>query len=68
MPANKQKEYDISIKQANIEVDRALPFLQKVVEINPKSVNGWENLKTYYIIKRNQAKIDEINKTIQSIQ
>jgi tetratricopeptide (TPR) repeat protein len=68
LPANKQKEYDLAIKQANLEVDRALPYLQKVVEINPKSVSGWDNLKTYYIIKRNQAKIDEITKTIQSIQ
>lgn len=68
LPVSKQKEYDIAIKQAYSEFDRAFPYLQKTVEINPKSLAGWENLKTYYVIKRNQAKVDEINKTLSSIR
>jgi tetratricopeptide (TPR) repeat protein len=68
LPANKQKEYEAGVKSANVQFDRALPFLQRVVEVNPKSVSGWENLKTYYLVKRNQAKVDEINKTLSSIK
>lgn len=68
LPASKQKEYDVAIKKANTEVERALPYLQLTVDINPKSVNAWENLKTYYLIKRNQAKVDEISKTIQNLK
>ncbi len=68
LPVSKQKEYDVAIKQANAEFDRAFPFLQKTVSINPKSIAGWENLKTYYVIKRNQAKIDEINKTLSTLR
>ncbi|MFM6975420.1 MAG: tetratricopeptide repeat protein [Sphingobacteriaceae bacterium] len=67
LPASKQKEYEIAIKQANAEFERALPYLQQAVETSPKSVNAWENLKTYYIVKRNQAKVDEINKTIKGL-
>lgn len=67
LPPNKQKEYDAGIKQANVEFERALPYLIRTTEINPKSRNAWENLKTYYIIKRNQAKVDEINKLISEL-
>lgn len=68
LPSNKQKEYDAMMVKAQAEFERAYPLLQRAVTINPKSVNAWENLKTYYIIKRNQAKVDEIKKTIDGLQ
>lgn len=68
LPANKQKEYDAGMKAAQAEFDRALPFLLRVVEINPNSVSGLENLKTYYIVKKNQAKVDEIKKKLEAIK
>lgn len=67
LPASKQKEYDLAIKSANSEFDRALPYLKLAVELDPKSENALQNLKTYYVIKKNQAKVDEINKLIKAL-
>ena len=68
LPQNKQKEYDTMMKKANSQFDTALPYLQKAVELNPKSKIALDNLKTYYIIKKNQAKVDEITKKISALQ
>lgn len=67
LPANKQKEYEAGIKSANAQFDRALPYLTLATELDPKSYNAWENLKTYYIIKKNQAKVDEIKKKLENL-
>ena len=68
MPQNKQKEYDEMMKKANSQFDVAFPFLQKAVAADPKSKLALDNLKTYYIIKKNQAKVDELTKQINALQ
>ena len=68
LPQNQQKEYEVMIKAASVEFDRAFPFLQKGSELNPKSIIALDNLKTYYVVKKNQAKVDEIVKKIESLQ
>ncbi|WP_291402240.1 tetratricopeptide repeat protein [Daejeonella sp.] len=68
LPQNKQKEYDDMIKQANVEFDRALPYLDKATSLDPKSRLALDNLKTYYLVKRNQAKVDEITAKIEALQ
>ena len=68
LPQNKQKEYDTMMKKANSQFDAAFPYLQKAVELNPKSRLALDNLKTYYIIKKNQAKVDEITKKIAALK
>ena len=68
LPQNKQKEYDEMIKQANVQFDRALPYLEKANSLDPKSRLALDNLRTYYIVKRNQAKVDEINAKIEALQ
>lgn len=68
LPQNKQKEYDTMMKQANTQFDTSFPYLQKAVELNPKSRLALDNLKTYYIIKKNQAKVDEITKKIAALK
>ncbi|HEY0669042.1 MAG TPA: tetratricopeptide repeat protein [Sphingobacteriaceae bacterium] len=67
LPQNEQKKYDEMLKKATAEFDRAFPYLQKATELNPKSRMAWENLKTYYLVKRNEAKVTEITKTINSL-
>lgn len=64
LPTNKQKEYDAMMKQANAEFDKAFPYLEKANELSPKSRLALENLKTYYLIKKNNAKIAEITKKL----
>lgn len=68
LPQSKQKEYDTMMKQANTQFDTSFPYLQKAVELNPKSRLALDNLKTYYIIKKNQAKVDEITKKIAALK
>ncbi len=67
LPANKQKEYDAAMKAAFVEFDRAFPYLDKAVQIDPKSLNALQNLKTYYVIKKNTAKVAELTKQISAL-
>ncbi len=68
LPVNKQKEYDIAMKTSQAEFDRAFPYLDKAVQIDPKSLNALQNLKTYYVIKKNAAKVAELSKQISALQ
>ena len=68
LPQNKQKEYDIMIKKAYDQFDIALPYLQKAVDLNPASRLGLENLKKYYIIKKNKIKSDELSDKIKVLK
>lgn len=67
LPANKQKEYDLAIKAAQVDFDRAFPYLDKAVKIDPKSLIALQNLKTYYVIKKNTAKVAELTKQISAL-
>ena len=67
LPSDQQKEYDAMIKLANAEFDRAFPYLVKASELDPKSRIALDNLKTYYIVKKDNAKLDEITKKIEAL-
>ncbi|MXV50664.1 tetratricopeptide repeat protein [Pedobacter sp. HMF7647] len=67
LPATKQKEYDAMMKQAMSNFDTALPYLQKAAELDPKSKLALSNLKTYYLVKKNSAKADEMQKKIDAL-
>ncbi|SFC09992.1 Tetratricopeptide repeat-containing protein [Parapedobacter composti] len=63
-----QSEYDAEIKKAYDIFDQALPYLEKAVEIDSKSVLALSNLKKYYEIKENKAKVDELDQRIDALQ
>lgn len=67
LPPSQQKEYDAAIKKATAEFDRAFPYLQKATEVDPKSRIALDNLKTYYIIKKDNAKVEEITKKLEAL-
>lgn len=67
LPQNQQKEYEAMIKLGEAELERALPFLIKSSELDPKSRIALENLKTYYIIKKNQEKVTEISAKLENL-
>jgi tetratricopeptide (TPR) repeat protein len=67
LPQNQQKEYDAMIKIGELELEKALPYLIKSNELDPKSRIALENLKTYYIIKRNQEKVTEISAKLENL-
>lgn len=68
LPTSKQTEYKAMMNKANAEFDRALPYLQKATELDPKSRLALENLRTYYVVKGNTAKASEVKKQIDAIQ
>jgi tetratricopeptide (TPR) repeat protein len=67
LPSNQQKEYEAMIKLGQAELEKALPYLLKSVELDPKSRVALENLKTYYVIKDNKEKIAEISAKIEAL-
>jgi tetratricopeptide (TPR) repeat protein len=67
LPGSKQKEYDAAIAKSNADFESAKPYLQKAVDINPKSVDALNNLKTYYLGTKNTAKANEIQKQIDAL-
>ena len=62
-----QKEYDAAMKNASAAFDKAFPYLQKGAELDPKSRIALENLKTYYLVKKDNAKVEEITKKIEGL-
>lgn len=63
-----QAEYDAEIKKAYDIFDSALPFLQKAVEVDGSSFLALTNLKKYYEIKEDQAKIDELQARLDALE
>lgn len=68
LPTSKVAEYNALKKQSSAEFDRALPYLQKSVELDPKSNIALQNLKKYYSIKNNTAKVAEIDAKIKALE
>lgn len=69
LPANQQKQYEAAMAKAKLQFDAAKPYLLKAVELNPKSYDALNNLKTYYLgrqdaahAKEVQAQMDALNK------
>ena len=67
LPPSQQKEYDAAMKKASAEFDKAFPYLQKASELDPKSKIALENLKTYYLVKKDNAKVEELSKKIEAL-
>jgi tetratricopeptide (TPR) repeat protein len=67
LPPNQQKEYEAMIKLGEVELEKAFPYLIKSSELDPKSRIALENLKTYYVIKRNQEKVTEITLKLEKL-
>jgi len=68
LPASQQKAYDAAVAKAGAQFDLAKPYLLKAVEINPKSYDALNNLKTYYLGKKDTVKAGEIQKQIDALK
>ena len=67
LPTNKQKEYDAAVAKANAGFDSAKPFLQKAVDLMPKSADALTNLKAYYLAKKDLTNANAIQKQIDAL-
>jgi hypothetical protein len=68
LPATKQKEFDAALSKASSQLDAAKPYLLKAVELNPKSVEALNNLKNYYLGKRDMTNANDTQKKIDAIK
>lgn len=67
LPANKQKEYDAAIAKSKADFAAAKPYLLKAVELNPKSVDALNNLKTYYLGVQDNVNANATQKKIEAL-
>jgi len=67
LPANQQKEYEAEVAKANAQFELSKPYLQKAVDLNPKSVDALRNLKTYYLGKQDMVNANKIQKQIEAL-
>jgi len=75
LPSNAtQKQYDDLRAKADAQFDIAKPYLQKAVDLNPKSKDALFNLRNYYKGKydkphaaENKAKADDLKKQIDAL-
>jgi tetratricopeptide (TPR) repeat protein len=68
LPASQQKAYDVAVAKAGAQFDLAKPYLQKAVELNPKSYDALNNLKTYYLGKKDTVHAAETQKQIDALK
>jgi len=68
LPANKQKEYDAAVAKAGIQFDIAKPYIQKAVDLNPKSTDALTNLLSYYRGKRDNANAAKTKAQIDALK
>ncbi len=74
LPASRQKDYEAGIARANAQFDIAKPYLQRAVDLNPKSADALSNLRNYYRGRTDQAhaaeykaKADDLKKQIDAL-
>ena len=74
LPAAKEKEYQAVMTKVNTQFDIAKPYLQKAVDLNPKSVDALINLRNYYKARfdpahtaENNAKAEALTKQINAL-
>jgi hypothetical protein len=68
LPTNQQKKYDAAMAQVQTQIEAAKPLLQKAVDLNPKSPEALQNLKTYYLVKKDMVNANAIQKKIEALQ
>ena len=67
LPASKQKEYDAAVAKAKADFNAAKPYLLKATELNPKSVDALNNLKTYYLGVQDNVNANATQKKIEAL-
>ncbi len=65
IPPTEQKKYDAKIKEANEAFKKALPYLEKVHELDPKDMSTKVALKGIYYSLRMMDKYEAMNKEIK---
>lgn len=60
VPANENEKYQAELKKADVEFEKALPYMEKCEEINPKDPMTLESLKNLYYRMKQMDKYNAI--------
>lgn len=63
VPARELDKYDALMAKANLEFKKAIPYMEKAFEVNPKSREALEALKNLYFRFRNES--EEYNRKFE---
>lgn len=66
LPASKQAEYERASAKAKASFDKALPFLERALELNPKDRNTLASLKEIYARNGNMEKSAEMKRRMDA--
>jgi hypothetical protein len=61
-------DYNTKLNALKEKIKEALPYLEKVVELNPQDVDALRSLKGYYDFQQDEAKSTEIQAKIDAAQ
>jgi len=67
LPTTQQKKYDANMAQVQVLIEAAKPYLLKAVDLNPKSPEALQNLKSYYLVKRDMVNANATQKKIEAL-
>ncbi|MFD1770003.1 tetratricopeptide repeat protein [Sphingobacterium suaedae] len=61
-------DYNTKVAALKEKIKEALPYLEKVVELNPEDVDALKSLKGYYDFQQDEAKSTELQAKIDAFQ
>ncbi len=68
IPTNQPDKYEVEKNKADEEFKKAIPYMEKASEINPKDTYSLESLKTLYYRLKMMDKFDEVNKKLEDLK
>ena len=60
-------DYNKKVEEIKGKIARAVPYLEKAVELDPKNVDALRNLKNYYDFMNDEAKSAELQAKIEAL-
>jgi len=61
-------DYNAKVNELKEQITEALPYLEKVVELDPEDVDAWRSIKGYYDFLQDEEKSAEAQSKIQALQ
>ncbi len=68
VPTNKPDKYEEEKAKADVEFEKAIPYMEKASEVNPEDTFSLESLKTLYYRLKMMDKFDEVNKKLEDLK
>lgn len=61
-------DYSKRVEELKVQIKEALPYLEKVVELDPNDIDALRSLKGYYDFQQDEAKSAETQAKIEALQ